>query len=166
MIVVSDASPIISLSAVGHFELLRQLYQRIAIAESVREEILRAGAEKPGIRELGAADWVTAYPVPDSLLVRALDGDLDRGEAESIALAIQLGADIVLLDERRGRSIAQRFDLKVVGVVGVLIEAKAKGFIPKVGPVLNELLGKAGFRLSLPLYEHVMRAVGELPVVK
>lgn len=72
-------------------------------------------------------------------------------------------ADLVLMDERRGRVIADRFGLKVVGVLGILIEAKARGLLPAVGPVLDALLTVANFRVgpTLYLYLHVLRAAEE-----
>ena len=163
MIVVSDASPIISLSAVGHLDLLHLLYQQISIPDSVRQEILRVNSDRPGVAELKAADWIVTHSVEYSHLVRTLDGDLDRGEAEAIALAVHLRADLVLMDERRGRRIAGRFGLKVVGVLGVLIEAKARGFLPAVGPALDALLTVANFRIDPSLYLLVLRAAEELP---
>jgi len=62
--------------------------------------------------------------------------DLDRGEAESIALALELDAELTLLDEKEGRHAAQRLGLRVIGVAGVLLEAKANGAVDKVRPHL------------------------------
>jgi uncharacterized protein len=163
VIVVSDASPIISLSAVGHLDLLRLLYEQISIPDSVRQEILRANSARPGVAELKAADWIVTHSVEYSHLVRTLDGDLDRGEAEAIALAVNLRAEMVLMDERRGRVIADRFGLRVVGVLGILVEAKARGFLPAVGPVMDALLTVANFRVGPTLYLHVLRAAEEWP---
>jgi uncharacterized protein len=161
VIVISDASPIISLSAVGQLSLLQQLYGKILIPESVGREITEGGSGQPGADDLRTADWIEIRPVGDSFLVRLLDGELDRGEAEAIALALELRADVLLADERRARRIAARLGLSVVGVLGVLIEAKKAGLIPMVQPIVEDLLTRAGFRIGSELYRLVLRTAGE-----
>ena len=161
MIVVSDASPIIGLSAVGKLFLLKQLYEKVLIPESVAREIYEGEPGQPGIEELRGADWITTQSNGNSFLVRALDGELDKGEAEAIALAIELRADLLLVDERRARKVAGRLGLQVVGVLGVLVEAKRRGLLAAVRPVLDDLLEKAGFRISSDLYRLVVQTTGE-----
>jgi len=68
-------------------------------------------------------------PVQNQILVESLKVMLDEGEAEATALAAELGADLLLIDERRGRKMRQRLSVKVLGLVGLLIEAKRKGFL-------------------------------------
>lgn len=160
MIVVSDSSPLISLAAVGRFDLLRQLYEMISIPASVHEEVTRA-VGLAGAEELANADWISRRPVGNDFLARALDGELDRGEAEAIALAVEIGADLLLMDERRGRAVAARFGLNVVGVLGMLIEAKQRALLDKVEPILSDLHQRAGFRVSPELYRRVLHAAGE-----
>jgi predicted nucleic acid-binding protein len=161
LIVVCDASPLISLSAIGQFELLHQLYGEIYIPEAVGTEVLGAGLERPGTRELREAEWVHTCSVENDFLVRALEGELDQGEAQAVALAVELNADLLLVDERRGRGVAQRFGIKVIGVLGILVEAKKKGLILEVRPALDDLLTKAGFRITSALYNGVLRAADE-----
>ena len=90
-----------------------------------------------------------------------LDLNLDKGESEAIALALEMNADLVLMDERRGRFMARRLGLEVIGVLGVMVEAKHKGHLDKLKPALDELVGKAGFRIHDTLYRQVLIAVGE-----
>ena len=73
----------------------------------------------PGCKEVAAARWIKRYSVRNQLLVNVLKRDIDRGEAESIVLAIELEADLILLDEKEGRHAAQRLGLKMVGVSNV-----------------------------------------------
>ncbi|HEX4959430.1 MAG TPA: DUF3368 domain-containing protein [Thermoanaerobaculia bacterium] len=161
MIVVSDASPLISLGAVGRIELLRQLFGEVSIPLAVLEEITAAGLERPGAAEVQAADWIVSRALGSDFLPRALEGELDRGEAEAIALAVELRADLVLIDERRGRRVASRFDLKVLGVLGILLDAKRKGLLTQVEPVLEDLHTRAGFRVSPALYRRALEEAGE-----
>jgi hypothetical protein len=86
---------------------------------------------------------------------------LDPGEAEAIALAAEIGPDILLLDERRARKVAARMGLKVIGLLGVVLEAKRKGFIRRVQPLLDEVVAKAGFWVSARLYARVLEEAGE-----
>jgi predicted nucleic acid-binding protein len=90
-----------------------------------------------------------------------LQRDLDRGEAETIALAVELGADLLLLDEKEGRHVAQRLGLRVVGVGGILLEAKATGAIDVVRPHLDALRQTAGFYLSDSVYRYLLALAGE-----
>jgi len=95
-------------------------------------------------------------------LVLALIRDLDQGEAESIALAIELEADLLILDEREGRRSAKRFGLNVTGVLGVLLEAKAADLIQEVRPLVQELRDRAGFYLSEDVQQLICKLAGEV----
>jgi predicted nucleic acid-binding protein len=110
------------------------------------------------IQELG---WIVSQPVQNDTIVRALQGELDYGEAEALALAIEIQADLILIDERRARAIAARMGLSVVGVLGVLVEAKHKALVPLLKPILDALITQAGFWVSQHLYERVLHVVGE-----
>jgi predicted nucleic acid-binding protein len=87
--------------------------------------------------------------------------DLDPGEAESIALAIEIGADRILIDERKGRQIAIDLSLKPVGVLGVLLRAKQEKLIPLVRPLMDRLLVEADFFIHTMLYDEVVLLAGE-----
>lgn len=106
MIVVSDSSPLISLAVVGHLELLRDLYGTIVIPPAVYQEVAMQDPGRPGVLEIQAFDWIACKSVADPSLVAALQRKLDRGEAEAIALAMELPADLLLMDERLGRAQA------------------------------------------------------------
>ena len=160
MIVVCDASPIISLASIGRFGLLRQLYEKVCVPDAVYEEVTRAG-KRAGAGELASADWVERRTLGNDFLARALYGELDMGESEAIALAVEIGADLLLMDERQGRAVAGRFGLKVAGVLGILIEAKQKGLLDRIEPVLDELQSRAGFRISPELRQRVLHSQGE-----
>ncbi len=161
MIVVSNTSPITNLAAVGQVEVLRQLYEKVLVPQAVYEELTFGGARQPGGMEAQTLQWIETRHVADRVLVAALQMELDPGEAEAVALAVELKADLLLLDERRGRVVASRLGLRFVGLLGVLIEAKQKGCIPAVKPVLEDLVVKAGFWVSQRLYARVLQAAGE-----
>jgi hypothetical protein len=161
MIVVSDTSPLTNLAAIGHFDLLRQLYHEVHIPEGVWAELTAQGKRWPGAVEVMQADWVQQHRPKNQPLVIALQRDLDQGEAEGIALALELEADFLLMDEQEGRRAAERFGLKTVGVVGILLEAKARGYLDTIRPSLDALRQTAGFYLGEALYQEVLELAGE-----
>jgi uncharacterized protein len=95
-------------------------------------------------------------------LVEALSNELDIGEAEAIALAVELQADQVLLDERQGRLVAARLNLRYIGILGILVEAKSQGLIAEVKPRLAALINQAGFWVAEPLRNSVLRLTNEI----
>ena len=161
MIIVSNTSPIINLAAVGQLELLRQLYGKIIIPQAVYHEIVIVGAKQPGATQVETFDWIETNQVTDRAMVASLQLEVDEGEAEAIVLAVELGADLLLLDERRGRTVASRLGLKFIGLLGTLIQAKHKGLILAIKPILDDLIGKSGFWVSHKLYDRVLQAAGE-----
>ncbi|MDM8523859.1 DUF3368 domain-containing protein [Desulfococcaceae bacterium HSG8] len=161
MIVVSNTSPLTSLASVGQFDLLRRLYSLVNIADGVWDELNAMGKAWPGSQEVAASGWIHRHTVRNRFLVRALRRDIDRGEAESIVLALELGADMILLDEKEGRSAARRMNLKPVGVIGVLLEAKKNGLLYSVRPHLDSLRQVAGFRIKESLYLHALELACE-----
>jgi len=161
MIIVSNTSPLTNLAAIGQFDLLHQLYSEIHIAIGVWDELNARGKRWPGRDETSAASWIKQHQIKNQALVTALQRDLDRGESESIALALELNASLVLLDETEGRRAAQRMELNYLGIVGVLLDAKQSGLIETVCPHLDALRQTAGFYLSESVYQHALSLANE-----
>src|SRR5262245_14078578 len=118
MIVVSDTSPITNLALIGYVNLLQQLYGSVVIPQAVSQEIAAVAPRLAGIVDIQKVEWLEIRQAEDSALVTSLQLELDRGEAEAIALAIELKADLLLMDERRGRTVAARLGLTFVGLLG------------------------------------------------
>lgn len=163
MTVVSNTSPIFYLSSIGQLDLLRQLYGEIAIPAAVLQEITNVGNTDASARVVPTLSWIKTEPVTDRVFVNRLRTELDPGEAEAIALAVQLSAGRLLMDERLGRAAAMQAGLQVTGVLGILIAAKQNDFIQEVKPLLDTLLDRVGFWVDAQLYAKVLRAAGELP---
>lgn len=159
MIVVSDASPLIGLAAVGELRVLRDLYREVLIPEQVFAEASTPG--RPGASEIAGAPWIRRRSVEDLGLVERLMIELDRGEAEAIALAVETRADALLLDERRARRVAGSLGVPVTGVLAVLVQAKSQGLVPAVGPIIDRMSAAVAFRISTSLYHATLRAAGE-----
>ena len=163
MVAVSDASPVSGLALTGCLHLLRSQFTEVWIPDAVRSELeripnLEAKASIEGAFQEG---WLRCRAVRHPRLIAALASELDKGEAEAIALAAEMQADVVLLDEKEGRSLARRAGLQVRGVLGVLIRAKARGEISSVGAVIKALRSRAGFFIAPDLEAEVLRSVGE-----
>ncbi len=160
-LVISDASPLISLAAAGLLGQLESLFERVAIPEAVYHEVTLAGAGRPGASAVEAAHWLQVRTVTNTRLAEDLSRELNRGEAEAIVLAVETGAHLILLDERRARAVAGRLGLSMTGVLGCLLLAKQRRLIHALKPTLDALLAEAGYRISPQLYDHVLRAAGE-----
>jgi predicted nucleic acid-binding protein len=111
--------------------------------------------------EVQTFDWIQMRQVNNRTVVEVLQNDLDTGEAEAIALALELKADQLLIDERRGRTIAANLNLRFTGIIGILVEAKSRKLIPTVQPLLDSLINQAGFWIAESLYKNVLQLVGE-----
>lgn len=162
MIIVSDTSPINNLAAINHLHLLHQLYGTVLIPGAVYRELTDPNFPVAGTTEVQTFDWIQTCAVRDRTLVEALSSELDIGEAEAIALAVEIQADQVLIDERRGRLIATRLNLRYVGILGILVEAKSQGLIAEVKPLLNALVNEAGFWVAESLYNSILQLVNEV----
>ena len=161
MIVVSNTSPIVNLAAVGQLQLLQQLYDKISIPQAVHHEIVVVGVGQPGASEVRSSNWIETLQVQNRAMAASLQLKVDVGEAEAVARAAELDADLLLLDERQGRAAASHFGLKFTGLLGVLREAKHKGLVPAIQPILDDLIEKAGFWVTCELYDRVLQSAGE-----
>lgn len=161
MIIVSNTSPITNLSAIRKLELLQQLYGEIIISEDVFQELTQWGDSIPGAKEVKACDWIKVKPINNNILVKSLKEKLDAGESSAITLAMELNADWLIIDEQLGRQIAIEYKLKITGILGILLEAKRQELIPKVKPILDDLINVAKFWVSTSLYHLILSIVGE-----
>ena len=159
--IVADAGPLIGLARVDGLPLLRSLYGEVVIPPEVAEE-LRLTEDRPGslrLRDFAKEGWLRIQELAAPKVSPEVLG-LDPGEAAAIALAVELKARFLLIDEYRGRKAALRCGVPVVGVPGLLLAAKAQGQLREVAPLL-ESLSQAGYRLSAELYAEVLRRAGE-----
>jgi predicted nucleic acid-binding protein len=161
MIIISDTSPITSLLAVNQIHLLKELYGLITIPEGVKQELLRVESRRLEIENLLSERWLQIKPIADQELFKKIFADLDQGESEAITLGMELCADLILMDETKGRRMAKSYGLQVTGLLGVLMEAKSKKLIPSVKELLDELIEKVGFYVKQDLYNSVLKATGE-----
>jgi uncharacterized protein len=172
LIVVSDTGPLIALAKVNLLEVLRQLYERIAIPSAVYDELL--AKDGPEIERLNIAfDAGYLYVIvprwlPDiSPEIERLTDKLGAGERQAIGLVFQLRGwseseppGLLLIDDRAARTVASALGIPLTGVVGVLVRAKQDGYIEKIRPLLESIYAE-GYWLSEALIERTSRLMGE-----
>jgi predicted nucleic acid-binding protein len=155
MRVLSNTSPLMNLAAIGRQDLLHELFGEVLATPAVLAELEAGGAGAP------AADarrwpWLSLYSPQNADTVRVLTLQLDRGEAETLAAALETKSDLVLLDEKLGRRAAANLGVAVLGTIGVLLAAKRKGLLPALRPALDDLRHKAGFWISDAVYQQAL----------
>lgn len=147
--VISDTSCLIALSNIDLLHILKDLYQEVIITKEVKHEF---GERLP--------EWIKVSDVKNQKQQAELEKQLDKGEASSIALALELKNSVLIIDEVKGRKIAKSFKLNIIGTIGVLLLAKKKGFITDVIGIILKMVNK-GFRLSDKLIDRLINKYGK-----
>lgn len=149
MIIIADASPLIALGAIGELDLLKQLYQNVFVTDIVEDEV-----------HLELPSWITVSTVYDLTQFQILQLELDPGEASAIALCLENPGSKIIMDESKGRSVAKRLGINVIGTIGVIIKAKEQGLILS-GRAVMEKLEEHGLWLSEDLKKQVLARLNE-----
>ena len=129
--------------------MLNRLYPRVVVTVEIREEF---GEPLPS--------WMEVKEVVNKHYQELLEATLDKGEASAIALAIELGDVLLVVDDLKGRKEAKRLGLSITGTLGVLFSAKQRGFIPALKPCLDKLQ-EVDFRIAPQIVEELLRLSGE-----
>ncbi|MEO8367935.1 MAG: DUF3368 domain-containing protein [Candidatus Solibacter sp.] len=163
MLVVSNTSPICNLAIIGRLHLLQDQLGEIRIPAAVQRELdqLSHADGSKAVQLAITQGRIQPVALQDDKIARLLQTALHPGEAEAIALALNLPADLILLDERDGRMTAERGGLRVTGVLGVLLKAKKDGQIQAVKPELEALRTGARFFGSAQLERKILDLAGE-----
>ena len=159
--VVSNSSPIIHLAKIGKLSLLREYFNTIMVPESVFKECMAEGKDRKEVEAIKKAEWIRVAEVQDKKLVKLLQSFLDDGESEAIALSLESGADLILLDDSDARENARIYGLTVTGTLGVLLRAKKDRKISSLKENIIKLRG-SGFWVSDFIEERLLEASGEL----
>ena len=158
-VVVSNTTPLVALAWLERLDILPALFGVIHVPVAVHTE-LHSNPEKVGSVELAAVSWLRVATVENVLAVQLLGNELDAGESEAIVLAHEMKAGLLLMDERRGRRRAAEGGLTVTGTLGLLADARKRGLVGPLRPLLDRL-HDLPFRMTRNLYEEVLRQVGE-----
>lgn len=145
---VTNSTCLIGLERIQRLDILPQVFDPITIPPAVQSEV--------GI----SAPWLTIQAPQNRGIVQSLQTQIDEGESEAIALAMELGDVFIILDDLSARRVAQQLHLKVIGTTGMLLRAKQQGIIPKVKPILDALT-TANFRISAALIRKALELADE-----
>ena len=158
-LIVSDTTPISTMLRIGRPDLLATLCPDMRIPTAVAAELDRGAAV------LG--DWRAMLPhvrieiVQPMPLLGLLEEEVDAGEAAALALGVSLHADLVLMDEMRGRVVARRLGLTVAGTLGLIVRARRGGLIPAARPIIAQVRARGGLWVTDQLVAEVLTGLGE-----
>ena len=160
-IIIFDSSPLINLAKISRLDLNKAIYNHVIIPEAVYDEVVinglelaRDGANK--IKNLVDERVIEVKKVENRNLVKAFNLDLDYGGSEVLALAIEIEADLVILDESEARHVANKFEISKTGFIGILIKADRLGMVESSRELLDDIIAK-GFRIDETLYKKVIK---------
>ncbi|GAB2768961.1 hypothetical protein GCM10027275_09520 [Rhabdobacter roseus] len=145
IVIISDTSCLISLDKIGQLDLLQKLFQHILTTRAVQVEF---GKELP--------NWIRIQEVQNTSKVQELETILDQGEASAIALALETESSLLIIDEKKGRKVAQNLNISIIGTLRVVQMAKQKAIIDSTRPLI-EALREAGFRLSPKILDILLK---------
>lgn len=159
MVVVSDTSVISNLWQIGHISVLSSIFSQILIPAAVEAELLALDSFSDSTRT--GLEWLVTHRVQEVEKVSVYQAKLDLGEAESIAMAKEKKADLLLMDEAKGRKIAKQEGIEVTGLLGILLAAKSRGYVNSVTLLMDRLISEVGFRIGDQLYQQVKQEARE-----
>jgi predicted nucleic acid-binding protein len=148
-IIISDTSCLILLSIIDELNLLGRLSNKVFITPDVKKEFGRA---LPG--------WIQIKRPKDKHYQKILEMDLDVGEASAIALSFDFANSILIIDDLKGRKIAENLNIRYSGTFGLILRAKQVGIIETVTPLLNKIKN-TNFRFSENLINAVLKEADE-----
>lgn len=152
MTVVSNSSPLIAFDTIGESRLLPAIFGSVLIPPAVAREIAPSFATLP--------PWLVVHGLSAALPPAVRRGSLGDGEREALALALEIQAERILLDDRAARRVGQELNLHVTGTAGILLVAKRHALIPRIRPYLDRLMEKSFF-VGPDLYDDLLRRAGE-----
>lgn len=148
-IIISDTSCLIILDKIDELELLKKVGRKIFVTPIILKEF---GKSLP--------EWVLVLSPENAHYQQILEMDLDEGEASAIALSLEMKNPILMLDDLKGRKVADKLNLRYSGTFGLILKAKQLGLINSVKPIL-EKIKSTNFRFDKKLFEKVLEQAGE-----
>lgn len=148
-VIIADTSCLIIYNKIDRLGILQEMFPDLIVTTEVAAEF----GELPS--------WITIQEVPDKEAYKKLGEELGKGEASSIALALKFEECLLIIDERKGRKIAEGLGIDTIGSLGILIKAKERRVIYEVKEIL-ELIDRTDFRISQSVREAVLKQSGEL----
>ena len=158
--IVADAGPVIAFARIGRLALLQQVVGELLVPDAVYEDLVIKGRGKAGADEVAASTWIRRETIQDHSAVAHFPPVLGQGEREAIVLASETHATL-LMDDQRAREPAEERGIEVVGVLWILGEAKRRGFVSAVRPIIDELLAIGYWMHPERVIQPLLRELGE-----
>lgn len=156
---ICNTSPLQYLHQIGKLDLIPRLIGRVMIPPAVAEELAEGRTRGYNVPDARNLSWIEVRK-PTSAAALPLARDLGAGEAGVLALALEQSDAVIIMDDEVGRKVARLLRLRMIGTLGLLLEAKRKGLITAVTPCLDEF-ARLGFRVSLVTRQAVQKLAGE-----
>ncbi len=155
--VVSDSTTLISLLNIDRFELLFKFSKTIIISQAVYNEVSYQNHARRVLDGFIKSKRVTVKSIKENKKLSQLLIRLDLGESESILLAKKENLPLII-DEKKGRSVAIEFGLTTIGLIGILLVFKKSGQLSnnEITDIVNDLR-KVEFRVSDSLLEFLLK---------
>ena len=147
--IIADSSCLILLEKIEELELLKKLFGKVIITSIIAEEF---GNPLP--------EWISIKNAENKNYQNILELSVDRGEASAIALAVEQSDCLLILDDQKARKLAAELKLKYAGTISLLVEAKLKGYVTSVRPLIDKIR-KTNFRLTPELEKKIIKSAGE-----
>jgi len=157
VLVIADSSALIALATCEALALLTELYSDVRVPQAVFDEVTAPGKPHQVVLEAFLAGRVVAVDFSRWVLAA---GGLGQGELEAMALYKQLSADVLLIDDRRARTVAEHNRINCVGTLGALLLAKHRAFIQEIAPYVHRLRASSLY-FSDELLSKVLELAGE-----
>jgi predicted nucleic acid-binding protein len=148
---VGNSSPLIVFQRIGQLSLLQNLLEQLYIPPAVRFEVF-------GSTPLPV--WIKEQSLAQPLASQILAARIGAGEREAIALALELQANLLVIDDLAARRLAQSLKITIIGSLGLLVRAKERGLISSVRPLM-EAMQSEEFRISDSVFAGILAAAGE-----
>lgn len=148
-VVISDTSCLILYDKIGELEILRNTFSTILVTREVAEEYGQ-----------GLPNWINIKIIKNLRQYEELKEELGPGEASSIVLAKEMSGSLLVIDEKRGRRVANELKIEIIGSFGILLKAKEKGVIKSVRKII-EKIDQTNFRISRTIRAELLRRAGE-----
>jgi predicted nucleic acid-binding protein len=159
MIIVSDTSPISALLKCNRVELLKQLFFQVVVPQKVFDELLVLERSGIDVQSLLTASWIQILSPENKLKVEEFSDIVDSGEAEAIVLALELKAEILLIDDLAGRILATEQGLATKGLLGILVEAQKQNILPDAKLLVDTLRQNGTIWVSERVYQVFLKAL-------
>ena len=158
LLVVADTSPIRYLVEIGHIGLLPQLFERIFIPSLVYDE-LRHPSAPAAVRA-----WTNSLPAWLEVLPVTMSDDpafqaLDDGEKSALTLGMTLGAELILIDERKGAAVALQKGFQITGTLGLLTRSAQRGILDLADALAR--LKRTNFHYRQELFDDLLKKYAE-----